>query len=114
MFYVCKVRDLRLYLFVSLLCVPLFFINVRDWSDWGDDFAQYIHQADNILSGKPQNETGYIFNENFPTYSPKVYPPGFPILLTPVIAIKGNSIFHLNLYITVFLFLFALLLFHFL
>ncbi len=107
-------KGVRNYIILGIICIPLFLINVRDWSDWGDDFAQYLHQAENIIAGIPQSETGYIFNEDYPVYGPPAYPAGFPLLLTPVIKWKGNNILLLNIYITVFLSLFALLLFKFL
>ena len=76
------------YIFIGLLCLPVLFINIKDTHDWGDDPAQYIHQAKNIVDGKPQSETGYIFNEdNF--LDPKAYPVGFPLLLAPVYCFFG-------------------------
>jgi 4-amino-4-deoxy-L-arabinose transferase-like glycosyltransferase len=90
------------YSIVALCLLPLFFINIRTSHDWGDDFAQYIHQAQNILSGTSQNETGYIFNESCYT-APKAYPTGFPILLAPVIYFFGANFYYLNLYMTLFL-----------
>lgn len=68
------------YALVLVLLLPLLFINIRNSQDWGDDFAQYIHQARNILIGQSQNNTGYIYNENY-FIGPKAYPPGFPMLL---------------------------------
>lgn len=94
------------HLTVFILLVPLFFINIRNSHDWGDDFAQYIHQAQNILNGTSQNETGYVFNENCYT-APKAYPTGFPLLLTPVIYSFGADFIYLDLYMTLFLVLSA-------
>lgn len=102
------------YLIVAILCSPVFFINIKTSHDWGDDFAQYIHQAHNIVHGIPQSETGYIYNPNYPLLGPPSYPAGFPILLAPVVALFGNDILHLDLYISFFLFALALLTFHFL
>lgn len=107
-------RDMRNYLAIGIICIPLFFFNVKSWTDWGDDFAQYLHQANNLLSGLPPNETGYIFNEDYPTYAPPSYPSGFPLLLAPVMKLSGANIYTLNLYISFFLSLFAITLFSFL
>jgi 4-amino-4-deoxy-L-arabinose transferase-like glycosyltransferase len=75
---------------VILLFLPVLFINIRSNHDWGDDFAQYIHQAENIVSGIPQSETGFVYNEeNY--IGPAAYPSGFPLLLAPVYAIFGNK-----------------------
>jgi len=98
---------------IALLCLPLFFINVKSSHDWGDDFAQYIHQAKNIVKGIPQTNTGYIFNEQNPLFGPRCYPIGFPLLLAPVYAIAGNSIHSFDLLITSFLFLSAIIMFIF-
>jgi len=77
--------------FAALLFLPLFFIGTHTSSDWGDDFAQYIHQAENILKGIPQSETGYIYNKLNSGFGPQAYPIGFPLLLAPVYAIAGNN-----------------------
>lgn len=102
------------YILIFFICLPLFFINVKTSHDWGDDFAQYIHQAINITEGKTQSNTGYIYNPDYPSYAPPAYPSGFPLLLSPVYAVFGNCILYFDLYITLFLFIFALLLFKFL
>ncbi|MCA6364589.1 MAG: hypothetical protein IM638_16265 [Bacteroidetes bacterium] len=90
------------YCVVLLSLVPLFFINIKTSCDWGDDFAQYLHQAKNIVTGQSQNETGYIFNENNPDLGPQAYPPGFPLLLAPLIYFNGLDVASLNLYLTMF------------
>ena len=108
-----KNSDRWWYLVVAVLCLHLFFINIKDSHDWGDDFAQYIHQAENIAKGISQNETGYIYNKEYPLYSPPVYFIGLPLLLAPVYAIAGNSITAFSLLISTFLFLSAVLCFRF-
>lgn len=73
-----------------VLFLPLLFIGTHTSHDWGDDFAQYIHQAGNIVHGIPQSETGYVYNQlNY--IGPQAYPVGFPLLLAPVYAVAGNS-----------------------
>ena len=73
-----------------LLFLPLLFLGTHSSHDWGDDFAQYIHQAGNIVHHVPQSETGYVYSAvNF--VGPKAYPVGFPLLLAPVYAIFGNN-----------------------
>jgi hypothetical protein len=101
------------YLFIAVICLPVFFLNIKSSHDWGDDFAQYIHQAKNIIEHIPQSETGYIYNKEF-FIGPPAYPIGFPLLLSPVYAVFGNNIHIFNLYISAFLFLLAMLMFHFL
>jgi 4-amino-4-deoxy-L-arabinose transferase-like glycosyltransferase len=97
--------------FIPIVCIcllPLFFINVKDSHDWGDDFAQYLLQAENMVKGIPQTETGYVYDVRFPVVAPPAYPAGFPLMLAPVYALWGHSILHYNLLITAFLFLFCL------
>jgi len=64
----------------------------------------YIMQAKNIVQGIPQSETLYVYNSDNPVLGPPAYPIGFPLLLSPVYAIAGNSIFAFTLLITSFLY----------
>lgn len=69
---------------MAILLVPLFFINVKDSHDWGDDFAQYLIQARNIVEGKAQTDNGLLFSKEDPAYAIEAYPVGFPLIITPV------------------------------
>jgi len=96
------------YALIALLFLPLLFLDNRASHDWGDDFAQYIHQAKNIVQGKPQAETGFVYSqENY--IGPTAYPSGFPLLLAPVYALFGNSIKAFTVYISLFYFILALI-----
>lgn len=86
-----------------ILLFPLCFSGIRNNHDWGDDFAQYIHQAKKITEGKSALSTGYIFNPKYSMLGPKAYPAGFPLLLVPVYAIFGNDITVFNIYISLWL-----------
>ncbi|RLD53513.1 MAG: hypothetical protein DRI97_13315, partial [Bacteroidetes bacterium] len=97
-------RRNRFIWFMAIILLPLFFINVRSSHDWGGDFAMYIMQAKNIVEGVPQTEVSYIYNPDNPVIGPPAYPIGFPLLLSPVYALAGNSIFAFSLWITAFLF----------
>ncbi len=101
------------HLLVLILLVPLLFINIKNSHDWGDDFAQYIHQSQNIINGISQNNTGFIFNENY-FIGPVAYPSGFPLLLAPVIKLFGIDITSLNIYLSLFLVLSCFMTFLFL
>jgi len=79
-------------LLLLLLGIPLFFTGVRDIHGWGDDYAQYIKEGQNIAAGEAYYRSGYIFNPHNPEYAPPSYPPGFPLLLAPVIKFSGLSI----------------------
>ncbi len=71
---------------VCAVLVGVFYLaTIRDGQDWPDDFSQYIQHALNIAEGAPYAATGYIYNPRNPGIGPRTYPPGFPLLLAPVI-----------------------------
>src|ERR1017187_5840928 len=102
-----------IYGIIFLICLPLLFINIKHSHDWGDDFAQYLHQTANICKGISQTQTGYIFNPSF-MLGPPSYPAGFPLLLVPIYKIWGLSLAHFDVYISCYLLVLALLVFAFL
>src|SRR5438093_11141663 len=75
----------------AVLCVlaigNFYLATIREGHDWGDDFSLYIRHAQNIARGAPYAETGYIYNAQNPGIGPRIYPPGFPVLLAPVVGI---------------------------
>ena len=59
-------------------------------SIWAGDDSQYVMHARNLVAGQPYADTGYLQNpERF--IGPTTYPPGFPLLLAPVVAVAGVS-----------------------
>lgn len=80
------------YWLLAILSVPLFFLNVYDVHAWGDDFAQYIKEAMNIAHGRPFYQSGWIYNPHNTEYAPPQYPPGYPLLLAPVVGIWDLSL----------------------
>jgi hypothetical protein len=111
--YIEKHSTLVLFTLVSLVAV-LYLANLRGGQDWGDDFALYILHAQNLVQGKAYAETGYLYNPEQPDYSPKAYPPVFPILLAPFVAVFGQQLTALKFVgvaaFLAFLFLFTLIL----
>jgi hypothetical protein len=99
------------YAFVIILCIPLLFINIKDSHDWGDDFAQYIHQAINITKGIPQSDIGVIDDGDGPGVHVSTRPVGFPLILAPVYSLFGNSIKAFSITISFILILLCLVLF---
>lgn len=60
--------------------------------EWGDDFASYIMQAKSILNGKTREfveHNSFTIFESSNQIGPVAYPWGYPLILTPVYAIKG-------------------------
>src|ERR1043165_1898556 len=62
--------------------------------EWGDDFAWYILQAKSILNGTTDEfmkESAFTNYQSTTYLGPLAYPWGYPLLLTPVYAVKGIS-----------------------
>lgn len=93
--------------------LPLFFINIHEFTDWGDDFALYLHQAKNIAEGISPQKTGLIYNPDNPIMISNVSV-CFSLLLVPVYLIFGLNFKAFSLLITFFLFLAAIVIFYFL
>jgi hypothetical protein len=68
-----------------ILMIGVFYAaTVRRGNFWADDYALYVHHAENIAEGHAYSDTGYIYNPEIADYSPRAYPPVFPLLLAPV------------------------------
>ena len=99
----------RIMRHLTLALIGVFFLTtLRDGHTWGDDFAQYLQHADNIVHSVPYAETGYIYNPQNAIVGPQAYPPAYPTALAPVAALCGAN---LNAYkaLGVFFFLMTLL-----
>jgi len=76
-----------------LFAIPLFLLNIQHGQSLGgDDYAQYIKEAQNIASGAPYYQSNYLFNAYNNCYSPPQYPPGYPLMLAPVVKVWGLAI----------------------
>jgi hypothetical protein len=87
------------FLIIVIICILLLFYLafINSGHNWGDDFAMYIAHARNIVSGKAYIDTGYIYNPGFPELGPQAYPPIFPLILSPLIALFGLNLWALKL-----------------
>lgn len=87
-----------LYFGCVLGAIAIFYsATVRPGHLWADDFAMYVHHAQNIVEGRPYAETGYIYNPRVPAYSPGMYPPVFPLLLAPSYQLFGLNLLPMKL-----------------
>jgi hypothetical protein len=86
----------------ALLIGMFYLATIREGHDWGDDFSQYIHHAQNIARGGSYAETGYIYNPQNPVVGPRLYPPGFPLLLAPVVGIFGLDLRPMKILVVAF------------
>jgi len=98
----------NVHLVCILAAIAAFYVaTVRSGHVWGDDFALYVHHAENIVKGQPYADTGYIYNPAVPVYGPRMYPPVFPLLLAPLYRFFGLNLIPMKLE-QVALFLFTL------
>lgn len=96
----------KIYILALLLAVGIFHAaTVRQGHIWSDDFAMYVHHAQNIVEGRPYADTGYLYNPSIPVYGPRFYPPVFPFLLAPVYRIFGLNLIPMKLEQVLFLLL---------
>lgn len=84
-------------------------VTMNDGHPWGDDFAMYLLHANQIADGKPYSETGFIYNDLAPTYAPASYPPGFPLILAPVVHLFQYNYLAYKIYLLCFFILFLIL-----
>lgn len=81
------IKEINCWRQIFLLCIllsPLFFINIKNSFDWGDDYAHYILKAKDIATGS--SIAKLMEDEN---YAPSIRPPVFPALLSPVYSCFG-------------------------
>ncbi|MDO9511189.1 MAG: glycosyltransferase family 39 protein [Bacteroidales bacterium] len=83
-------RQVKQLLVAVCLMLPSLLIPTGNSHEWGDDYAQYIHQGINISRGIAQTDCGYIFHPDNAMLGPHAYPPGFPLMLAGVFELYGN------------------------
>ncbi len=98
-----------LFLAVNLL-------TLKDGHNWGGDFGQYLKHAQNLLSGRNYDHGIYFVPQGDPSldlraggFSPDKYPPGLPLLLSPLIAVWGIDLAALKSLNVIFWALWALI-----
>ncbi|GMV38973.1 MAG: hypothetical protein AMXMBFR64_06890 [Myxococcales bacterium] len=86
-----QTRTLRIATVVGLIVVvgAFYLLTLRPGHDWGGDFALYVMHARSIVEGTGYTDTPWIYNPDDPGLSPRAYPPVFPLLLAPVLAVTG-------------------------
>jgi hypothetical protein len=88
-----------LALALVLLCVVIWCVHapfLRSGHDWSDDIAQYISHALNLIASRPYGDIGYIANP-WAIPGPATYPPVYPLLIAPLIALWGADLHMLKL-----------------
>ena len=87
----------NLHLTAALLISAIFFavyvLTLRPEQPWStEDYTLYLMHARNLLAGLAYSQTPYIPNPQNSIISPSSYPPGFSLLLVPVLALFGVSV----------------------
>ena len=85
--------------FVAVSVLLAFSVH-RDGHFWGDDFALYIRQSEGLVNGNwaqvISDNHFSVDNSAWHTFSPYVYPWGFPMLLAPFYSQWGLDYEHLK------------------
>ena len=96
----------RVLLVFLLAAVALFHgLTLRPGFDWGGDWAQYLEHARNLSEGKPYGALLYLHNP-LGSPSPQLYPPVYPLLMTPLVMAFGIGLVPFQLQSVAFLILF--------
>lgn len=77
------------FLTIALISGVVGMCSLTDHIGWGGDSALYILHARNLAQELPYADTGFIYNPAYASLSPRVYPPGFPVLLAPLVRWRG-------------------------
>jgi hypothetical protein len=91
--YVAAARPHAAAIVFAALVVAVCRYNQHGGHDWGDDFSLYIRQAKAIAEGSvnkviSQNKFS-LAASSWHSFSPSIYPWGFPLMLAPLFAIGG-------------------------
>jgi hypothetical protein len=86
---------MRKFVLLFLLCASLLLASasLTRGQIWGDDFASYIMQADSIINGTTSQfveSNAFTIFESSSQIGPVAYPWGYPLILAPAYAVKGN------------------------
>ena len=79
---------------ILIISMVIGFSHLTRGHEWGDDFASYIMQAKSIVNWDMQEFVEYnsiTINQSSSQIGPVAYPWGYPLILTPVYAVKGIS-----------------------
>ncbi|HKY55711.1 MAG TPA: glycosyltransferase family 39 protein [Anaerolineales bacterium] len=83
-----------LLIIILLLSMVIGSSHLTRGHEWGDDFASYIMQAKSIVNGDMQEfveHNSITIYQSSAQIGPVAYPWGYPLILTPVYAIRGVS-----------------------
>ncbi len=80
---------------IVLSCTVLCILNSEKGHNWGGDYSLYIHQTKSINENRSHQlaiANKYVVeNSSVHSFSPTLYPWGFPLLLTPIYTIYDDD-----------------------
>ncbi|CAN5569210.1 hypothetical protein BH23ACT3_BH23ACT3_09010 [soil metagenome] len=81
---------------VLIATIVVVFLIRRPGHWWGDDWALYVRQAESVLSGGIGDVVAdnrfTVERSGLPEFSTPMYPWGFPLLLSPFVAVLGTDL----------------------
>ncbi len=86
----------------------VFFSSINQTHDWGGDFAQYLDNARDLISGSEDQSKEVLDGINF---APATRGAGFSLLLSPVFLVLGKKISYFTIYISFFFLVAAFVIF---
>lgn len=84
-------RDWFALFALLVFILTLWITTLREGHVWGDDFAHYIMQAENLARLESYVPKNYIVNPATSYLGPQIYPPGVSVVLAPVIKVFGRD-----------------------
>lgn len=109
-----KIKEyLPLFIIIAITAI-IYCISFRNGHNWGGDFSQYIAQAKSIAEGTIDEvvyQSNYRYDMSTHCVGPRLYPWGFPLLLSPVYYLFGLNIFAMKVYVSLFFLLSLLVIF---
>lgn len=72
-------------------------LQLRPGHDWADDYAMYVAHGLNLLADLPYGDTGFVPNP-WSVPGPPTYPPVYPVLVMPLLAIFGTDLHALKIF----------------
>ena len=101
---------------LALALAPFVVLALFHWgwspASYSGDYAQYILHARALVERTGYADIGYLYHPEAADIGPRMYPPGLPLLLAPLVAIGGTHSALLHLFNIACILLFGVLAWH--
>lgn len=77
---------------VGMLCTAVlvsYILSQQPGHYWSGDYAMYLQHSFNLVNHRPYAESHYIYNPQVSNLGPATYPPGYPVMIAPLLAVFG-------------------------